>query len=290
MSARKSQLIAFTSDTDVDDIAILRRERDAARHMMQEVRAERELFLANLSHEMRTPLTALLGYTDLLEMILPPNSHTKQQDYLNAMRAAGGHLSDVLDSILNVARFRAGGLTLSETRIHISDIVTSALQLVKLLADAQETQLVVRYAPNIPDIIADAQLLRQILVNLLSNAIKVSPRGADIVILVKIAHNNQLQIIIRDHGQGMDAHTIEKVMRPFAQAVQATGFGAAGTGLGLALVRSMVELHDGNFQLVSHVGHGTRAIVSLPTARICKPPQPGQQHEFTFVRSGTQPL
>jgi signal transduction histidine kinase len=88
----------------------------------------------------------------------------------------------------------------------------------------------------------------------------------------------------------MEAETIERVMRPFAQAVQAHGFGAAGTGLGLALVRSMVELHDGNFQLVSHVGHGTRAIVTLPAARLCTPLKLGDQSEFTFVRSGTQPL
>jgi signal transduction histidine kinase len=290
MSAQRPQLIPLTSDTDVDDRVMLRRERDTARQMLQDLRAERELFLANLSHEMRTPLTALLGYTDLLELTLPRHSHEKQQHYIKAMRAAGGHLSDVLESILNVTRLRAGGLTLSEDRIHVADVISSALQLVKLQADVQATQLVVRYAPNIPDIIADAQLLRQILVNLLSNAIKISPQGADIIVSVKIAHNNQLQIIIRDHGHGMDADTIEKVMRPFAQAVQATGFGAAGTGLGLALVRSMVELHDGNFQLVSHIGHGTRAIVSLPTARICNPPRLGQQHEFTFVRSGAQPV
>ncbi len=272
------------------DVAVLRAERDAARRALAQVHTERELFIANLSHELRTPLTAILGYTDLLALEIAKSINPRKAQYLGALRAAGGHLVEVLDAVLNVSRLRAGAMTLKEEQISIPDVANTAIQLVSSLATDRSIEIVARHAPGIALVMADAQLMRQIIANLLSNAIKVSPVGGKIIVSTTLRANDQVRIVVRDYGPGMEAATIERVMRPFAQAVQAQGFGAAGTGLGLALVRSMVELHDGNFQLVSHVGHGTRAIVTLPAARLCAPLKLGDQSEFTFVRSGTQPI
>ncbi len=272
-----------------DSVATLRAERDAARSALRRAYADRELFVANLSHELRTPLTAILGYADLLRLVQPAAPNAKSAYYLDAITAAGGHLADVLDTMLNLARLRAGAVALEDGPVEILGLIEAAAQVVAPMAAADQITILIRTSDTLPAVRADGQLLRQILINLLSNAIKASPPHSSVTITATLRKSGQMQIVVRDHGPGMDASTIERVMRPFAQAVQATGFASPGTGLGLSLVRTMAELHDGNFQLVSHVGHGTRAVLTLPAARVCRPVMPGQQAEFTFVRSGTQP-
>jgi signal transduction histidine kinase len=262
----------------------LREERDAARQALATATQERDLLLANLSHELRTPLNAILGYAELLQLPETASSLNRQR-YVETIKEASSYLVAIVDSVLDLSKMHAGALTLAETETAPAALIHSVLRVMQPLADRAHVLLEVRLPTLLPMIYADAQVLRQILINLVSNAIKASPAKASVSIGATLMKNGSLQFDVRDCGAGMNPATIERVMQPFAQADSAHGFGSHSTGLGLSLVRSMAELHEGRFQLVSHVGRGTRAIVTLPAARVLKPARPGQQVEFAFTRA-----
>ncbi len=268
----------------MEECKLLRTERDAARQALGRASDDRALFLANMSHELRTPLNAILGYADLMlmnEASLPAASTERR--YVDSIKEAGSHLLSIVESVLDLSRLRAGSLELAETEVAPRDIIASVLRVLTPIADRAHIPLADKSRSGIPLIYVDPQVMRQILINLVSNAIKASPAGAQVCVSAQMKPNGTVQFEVRDSGPGMAPETIEHVMQPFAQAEKATGFGAPGAGLGLPLVRSLAELHDGRFQLVSHVGRGTRALVSLPSSRVRNPAQPGQQVEFTFT-------
>jgi signal transduction histidine kinase len=269
--------------TDIES-ARLRCERDAARHALAVAAEDRDLMLANLSHELRTPLNAILGYADLLLMPETADLATRRR-YAETIKEAGAHLVSVVDSVLDMSRLRSGHLWLAETENAPGDLIASVIRVLDPLARRAHIRLVSRLAQYVPMIYADPQVIRQILINLVSNAIKASPPKALVTVAGTVMKNGTFRFDVRDCGPGMNPSTIERVMQPFAQAENGQGFGGSGTGLGLALVRSLAELHDGRFQLVSHVGQGTRAIVTLPAARVLRPKHPGQQVEFAFTRA-----
>ncbi len=282
--AMQSGYAVSTLEADlIAECDLLRKERDAARQALGRSSEERSLSLANLSHELRTPLNAILGYADLL---LLDTDHTGAPlRYTESIKEAGTHLLSIVESVLDMSRLRAGSLDLAEAESAPKEIIASVIRVLAPLAARAGVILIDKSAGHLPLIYADAQVLRQILINLVSNAIKASPDGAAVSVSAQLKSSGAMQFQVRDSGPGMNPQTIERVMQPFAQGEKATGFGAAGAGLGLALVRSLAELHDGHFQLVSHVGRGTRAIVTLPRARVRMPARPGQQVEFAFTRA-----
>jgi two-component system, cell cycle sensor histidine kinase PleC len=276
---------ALESDL-LEELALVRQERDAARRALAKASEERARLIANMSHEMRTPLNAILGYADLI-LLKRHEAETVSADvrHVETIREAGSHLLSVVESVLNLSRLRAGGLLLAEADIAPQDIIASVIRVLAPIAARAQVTLVSKCRSDVPRVHADPQVLRQILINLVSNAIKAAPAHTQVTIIAILKSNGSLQFQVRDCGKGMDPATIEKVMQPFVQQEKAQGFASAGAGLGLPLVRSLAELHDGRFQLVSHVGKGTRALVTLPSARVCRPLKPGQQAEFSFTRA-----
>lgn len=269
----------------MEECALLRAERDAARRALGRTGDDRAQFVANMSHELRTPLNAILGYAD---MLLMDDAHVSgspaARRYVESIREAGSHLLSIVDSVLDLSRLRAGSLELAETDIAPRDIIASVLRVLAPIADRASITLVDKSRTGLPLIHVDPQVIRQILINLISNAIKASPAGEQVCVRAQVKANGTLQFDVRDNGPGMAPEILDHVMQPYAQAEKATGFGAPGAGLGLPLVRSLAELHDGRFQLVSNVGRGTRAIITLPSSRVCTPAMPGQQVEFAFTR------
>jgi signal transduction histidine kinase len=268
----------------LDELAIARQERDSARRALARAGDARAQLIANMSHEFRTPLNAIIGYADLMLM-----QGSSQPRYVDSIREAGSHLLSVVESILDLASLRAGNLQLAEAEMAPHDLIASVIRVLAPIAAKASVTLVNKCSVTLPLIHADPQVMRQILINLASNAIKASPAGAAVVINATLKNSGALQFQVRDSGKGMAAETIERVMQPYQQAEQTSGFGSASTGLGLSLVRNMVEVHEGRFQLVSHVGRGTRAIFTLPAARVKHPQRAGQQTEFTFTRMPSLP-
>ena len=188
---------------------------------------------------------------------------------------------DVVNVVLDMAKLRSGFLELHNVRTDLSELCKSAIEILKAQAEAKNIDIRVKIPVSIPELLLDPQLFRQILINLLSNAIKFSPHNTVITFRAKVDAKGFLRLVISDQGPGIDANDIERVMKPFRQARGSKA--GEGTGLGLPFVKSLCELHDGSFQLLSEKGKGTRAIVTLPPSRV-HGYAPSGQGEFIFSR------
>jgi two-component system, cell cycle sensor histidine kinase PleC len=269
---------------DLDrQLAITAAERDAARTALSHTIEQRSDFFAQLSHECRTPLNAILGYADLLQSLADNPMRTKRA--AESIHEAGEHLLSMVEAVLDMAKVRAGTFDLSESDVSVNDICERAMRMCAGLALSRGVKIATRLPASLPLVRGDARVLSQILINLLSNAIKVSPEGTTVTLSATRASKGRLSLSVEDNGPGIPADALERIMQPFEQLDPLRDM-KTGTGLGLSLVRAFAELHDGLFQIVSEVGVGTKMIIILPSSRVIKAARHGQQHEFRFTRSG----
>jgi two-component system, cell cycle sensor histidine kinase PleC len=258
-------------------------ERDAARTALATTIEQRSDFFAQLSHEWRTPLNAILGYADLMRTVADSPMRTKRA--AESIHEAGEHLLSMVEAVLDMAKVRAGTFELHEGDVALADIFQKAVGICVGQANARGVQIATRVADNLPMVRGDARVLSQIVINLLSNAIKVAPGGSIVTLSAARASKGRVSFSVEDRGPGIPADAIDRIMQPFEQ-LDPHSDAKTGTGLGLSLVRAFAELHDGLFQIVSDVGQGTRMIVILPSSRVVVPARRGQQHEFRFIRTG----
>ncbi|RME67499.1 MAG: sensor histidine kinase [Alphaproteobacteria bacterium] len=259
-------------------------ERNSARRALAQARRTQVMFLAHIGHELKTPLNAVLGYADLLQARAQnvPDTEALHAPIL-AMREGGLHMLDIVDNMLDLARMDAQAMALQEEELALDSLAQSAIAMLAPLADMRGVRLQLKAKAPLPLVLADARIMRQVLLNLLSNAIKFSATGDRVLVLIETGARGALRLSVKDQGPGIPADQIEKVMQPFHQADRNPNRRAAGSGLGLPLVKAFIELHDGRFQLLSTEGRGTRAIVTLPPGRVLDR-APGRQQAFAFQR------
>lgn len=228
---------------------------------------DKDLFFAGVSHELRTPLNAIIGFSDMMRSRLFGPLPGKYSEYADLIHDSGQHMLDLLGDVLDMSKIEAGKYTLNYDRFDLADVVRSTIKMVRPQADNAEVVI----EPEIEEpaglmIDADRRAVRQILLNLLSNAIKFSEKGERIT--VKVSANEEAATLrVIDNGQGMSAAELKQVGKPYAQAGSARMVETRGTGLGLSLVKSLTEMHDGEFDLSSAPGEGTTAIIVLPRER-----------------------
>ena len=261
--------------------------RGTARDITEKVRAECGLreaksaaeaanlskshFLANMSHELRTPLNAILGFSRLLEGGVAGS--TREAEYARFIRESGEHLLHVLNGILDLARIDAGKLELHEEMgidpRRLSD------QCIGLVADQAKTaglRLSIEIADDAPFLLADRTRLIEILLNLLSNAIKFTEPGGAVTLAARRSADGEAVFEVRDTGVGMTAAEIEIALEPFGQLDAGLDRKRDGAGLGLPLVRRLVELHGGSLRIDSKAGSGTMVTIILPASRVMSEP------------------
>jgi signal transduction histidine kinase len=228
-------------------------------------------FLANMSHELRTPLNAIIGFSDILKgEIFGKLGDARYVDYAGDIRDSGEHLLKLINDVLDVSKIEFGKVELVEETIDLASVVESCLRLMRDRADAAGVRLYGRLPENLPLIQADGRRLKQILLNLLSNSVKFTPAGGRVTIGAT-ASAEGLRLTIADTGIGIAATDLEKALRPFGQIDSRMTRKYQGTGLGLPLTNSMIELHGGTLELQSELGKGTVAIIWLPPARMIWP-------------------
>ena len=225
-------------------------------------------FLAAISHELRTPLNAIIGFSEVIKDRLFGAALDKYSDYACDIFKSGKHLLAIINDILDVSKIEAGQMELYEEKVEFAAVAESVLQLLKQKIDAAKLHLNVAIARGVPPIYADERKLKQILMNLLSNAIKFTPAGGDIAILSSIDAAGDFCVEVRDTGIGMAPEEIPKALAAFGQVDSSLARKHEGTGLGLPLVKALVEMHGGHLILTSERGRGTSAIVILPKARL----------------------
>jgi two-component system cell cycle sensor histidine kinase PleC len=231
-------------------------------------------FLANMSHELRTPLNAVIGFAELLAAGTSGPLTPQQSEYLEDIRGSGSHLLDVINDILDLSKADAGKIQLEQEDIHVGDFLRGTARLMTSTASAKSLMFTVDVAPEMLKIgvKADRRRLRQVLLNLLSNAIKFTEPGGTVSLGGAVAADGALELTVRDSGIGIAADDMDKVFTPFEQADGSLARKYEGTGLGMALVKALVDLHQGQVALQSAVGQGTCVTVRLPAARLRRLP------------------
>jgi PAS domain S-box-containing protein len=252
----------------VNDALALRHAKDKAEAAS---RAKSE-FLANMSHELRTPLNAILGFSEIImDRLFGPEASDRYTGYAGDIHASGQHLLAIIDDILDLAKIEAGRNQLDESVVSVTEIIDAAQ---RLLADRFERaglNLQVELPDALPLLQADRRKLKQALLNLLSNALKFTPRGGTVTLAALTDAAERFGIAVRDTGIGIRAGDIETALSPFGQVESVFSRAHHGTGLGLPLARSLIELHGGALSLASEPGIGTVVTLWLPAARVIDP-------------------
>jgi two-component system cell cycle sensor histidine kinase PleC len=243
-------------------IKALAREAYEERAKAEEASRAKSTFLANMSHELRTPLNAVIGFSEIMaKELFGPIGNPQYKQYATDIYDSGNHLLELINDILDMAKIEAGKLTLSPKPLDPAIAIEQAVRLTKRKAEEKGLSVVID-AENLPEIEADHRAVKQILLNLLSNAVKFTDQGA--IMVHARGTPNGLTLRVVDTGCGIPPEHLPRLARPFEQVEQELTRTNAGTGLGLALTKSLAEMHGGKLSIQSEVGRGTIVTVTLP--------------------------
>ena len=249
---------------------------EAARAEAVRADAAKSQFLANMSHELRTPLNAVIGFADIIQSEMfgtGPAAWTRYKDYAGDIGTSGRFLLDVINDILDLTKASAGKAELREDRMSITSLLIAVERFFRERARDAGLALDMQTPCQDIELWADETKLKQVLINLVSNAIKFTPSGGRVSVSVTLQADGQLGLTVADSGIGIAADDLDRIFEPFTQVDSSLSRRHAGTGLGLPLARSFVELHGGTIAIASRPNAGTSATVRLPAFRV-QPAEP----------------
>ena len=222
-------------------------------------------FLATMTHELRTPLNAIIGFSELLAQA-DKVAITKEQsiDYAGHIVRAGHNLLGIVSDVLDVSRIESGALKLDRAAADLNDVIDGAVEIARSGIEQKKQILEVKVAPGLPSAQVDTSRIRKVLVNLLSNASKFTPDGGRIVLVATTESSRDLTIAIADTGIGMTQEQIAQALKPFTQVQSEYSRQQEGTGLGLTISKSLIELHGGRMVISSTPEVGTMVAFTLP--------------------------
>jgi len=226
-------------------------------------------FLANMSHELRTPLNAIIGFSEVMDNeTFGKLGDERYRGYVRNVLESGRHLLDIINDLLDMAKLESGRMDMTEESIDLGEVVSSCMRLMSEQAAAAKLRLTTTVPRERFLLWGDGRLVKQMVLNLLSNAVKFTPEGGTVAVDARPASEGRLALSVRDSGIGIAPDQVDKVMEPFGQADSSLARTREGTGLGLPLVKAMVEMHGGEFALHSTPGEGTTATILFPAERL----------------------
>ncbi len=250
----------------IEDITERKKAEDALLHAKMVAEAanrSKDGFLATMSHELRTPLTSVIGFSDVLLDETFGTLDEKQMRYVAHISDAGKHLLKLINNVLDLSKVEAGKMELQYETLSVSEAITEIQTLISPLARKKSISVDVEFDPQIDTINADRTKFKQIMYNLASNAIKFTPDRGSVKIHARCSDSVAL-VSVKDTGIGISKEDINKLFHPFKQLNSYLANESAGTGLGLALVKKFVELHEGRIWVESEVGEGSTFTFSIP--------------------------
>jgi PAS domain S-box-containing protein len=232
-----------------------------AQKALEDTNRRKDEFLATLSHELRTPMTAVLGWARMLKLGL---SEKDSHDAVDAIERSATMQAQLIDDVLDVSRIVAGKMTFRPTPVDFGTVVQAAMTTVHPAATAKNIEILVSVPPSLPRVLGDEGRLQQIVWNLLSNAVKFTPRGGTVTL--RAAHvGPTLRLTVQDTGKGIEPGYLPHVFEAFSQEDATFTRSHEGIGLGLSIVRSLVELHGGRIRAASEgAGRGATFVVEIP--------------------------
>jgi two-component system cell cycle sensor histidine kinase PleC len=244
----------------------------ARKYEAEKIRAEganraKSEFLANMSHELRTPLNAINGFSEIMvSEMFGGLGDPRYKEYAKDILNSGQHLLALINDILDMSKIEAGKMSLRFEPVALEEVVDDAIRLVRNRAETVGLSIGVEM-PDLPEVEADYRALKQVLLNLLSNAVKFTPRGGKIIVKAEMRTDpfgERVRMSVRDTGIGISSDDLARLARPFEQIESQHAKTQQGTGLGLALTKSLVEMHGGAIDIASAPGEGTTVAFSIP--------------------------
>ncbi len=247
-------------------------EREAAREQAEAANRAKSEFLANMSHELRTPLNAIIGFSEMmLREVMGEFRNEQYRSYVGDIHTSGTHLLQIINDILDLSKAEAGKLSIDEEVFDVRDAIRSVFQLTSVRMFEIGLSEMLDAPADLPLLRGDERKLMQMLLNLVTNAIKFSEAGGRIEIACRADPAVGLTITVTDTGIGIAPKDIGRVLEAFEQVDSALSKQHTGTGLGLPLVKAMMELHGGRLDLDSTPGVGTVATLTFPAQRLVYP-------------------
>ncbi len=241
----------------------------AENYEQEKIRAEeanrsKSEFLANMSHELRTPLNAINGFSEIMQgEMFGPLGHERYKDYVTDILSSGQHLLSLINDILDMSKIEAGKMQLQPEPVEPAQLLEQCVRIMRARAEEKQINLLVE-GQDLPSIEADPRAIKQVLLNLMSNAVKFTPEGGKVAVRTFDAADGVV-IQVADTGIGIPEEDLHRVGRPFEQIENQHSKVHQGSGLGLALSKSLVEMHGGTLRIDSVLGKGTTVSFTLPT-------------------------
>jgi two-component system, cell cycle sensor histidine kinase PleC len=255
-----------TLERQTDELADLADKYAEEKTRAEEANQAKSKFLANMSHELRTPLNAIIGFSEIMQSAMfGPLGTEKYGEYCRDIHQSGQYLLDVINDILDMSKIEAGRIRPELSEVRIGRLLNDAMRVVSSRADDKQLTLTADISHGIR-LMADARLLKQIVLNLLSNAVKFTPEGGHVIVRAR-SSAGQARIAIADTGIGIPKEALARLGRPFEQVESHVIKTHQGSGLGLAIAKSLTELHGGTMRIRSTPGRGTFVLLRMPIGR-----------------------
>ncbi len=248
-----------------------------AKSEAEEASQSKSRFLANIGHELRTPLNAILGFAELIRSRAFGDDPVRYAGYAGDIYESGTYLLNLITNLLDLSKIEAGKFELHESQFDLSHVGAECLRLVESLAKNRGVELLASGASGV-SLYADQTAVRQIIINLLANAITFTPKGGTVLLATALEADRSLTLFVKDSGIGMTKEEIRQAQEPFRQ-VKSEFSQRGGTGLGLPLVKQLIELHGGTLTIESSPGSGTAVSIHFPAWRTSAKQESGGRHQ-----------
>ncbi len=269
-------MVKFKTQKDelIEELKLERDKAEAEKTKAEEANKAKSVFLATMSHELRTPLNAIMGFSEILkrEMFGPMNV-SAYKDYAGDIHHSGRYLLDLINDILDLSRIEAGRRDIQEEPFALIDCARAALTLLNGKANEKAMIVDLRIDPTLPKLMGDIRAVNQVFINLLTNAIKFTPAGGRVDVTAHRNSQGAMIVSIKDNGPGIPEHEIHSALESFARGSSASKQAIDGAGLGLPIVKGLMELHGGGITIKSEDGKGTEVIISFPAQRVLAGPR-----------------
>jgi signal transduction histidine kinase len=221
-------------------------------------------FLAKISHEIRTPLNAIIGFSEvMMEERFGPIGNDRYREYLKDIHASGGHLLSLINDLLDLSKIEAGKIDLTFTSVALNDLIQQCVAIMQPQANRERILIRSSLPQALPQIVADARSVRQIVLNLLSNSIKFTGAGGQVIVSTARTDSGAVVLRVRDTGAGMSKQELSSALEPFRQFATARNASGGGSGLGLPLTKALAEANRARFHISSTPKVGTLVEVTF---------------------------
>ncbi|MGE3874611.1 MAG: sensor histidine kinase [Parvibaculaceae bacterium] len=249
-------------------------EAERERQRAEEASKAKSQFLATMSHELRTPLNAILGFSEIISReMFGRHEISAYKTYADDIHNSGNYLLSLVNDILDLTRIEAGRRDIREEPLVIADSLEDVESFIAFKLREKSQSLTMDIPASLPKIMVDHRAVRQIWINLLSNAVKFSPKGGEITVRALQRESGEIAVSFTDNGPGMPEEEIDLAMQAFARGSLAVKKAVDGAGLGLPIVKGLIGMHGGSFELRSKPGRGTEATVVFPFTRVLSGPR-----------------